>query len=99
MLAVSLSFGIFFGRTCELYGHRVITITGAVIWVSALIAASFCSSVPALIATQGLLLGVGGALLFVSGTAGQSMLSRFVILVLRKPPPLPPFSNSLRSLV
>lgn len=44
------------GRLCELRGPRFVAIIGTVITVAGLLAASWCRSVPALIATQGELL-------------------------------------------
>ena len=41
------------GRPCEVYGIRPVAFAGLVFTLVGLIGASFCNSIPALIATQG----------------------------------------------
>jgi len=59
--AACLCLGIFIGRPCEVYGLRVVVSAGGILSFAGLMGASFCKSIPALIATQGLLAGIGGA--------------------------------------
>ncbi|KAJ2451948.1 hypothetical protein EV183_003253 [Coemansia sp. RSA 2336] len=61
--------GIFSGFLCEHFDTRVLNAVGAVIMGVAFIVGSFCTSVGALMATQGLLYGFGASFPFVAGTS------------------------------
>lgn len=54
MLSVLVVTCLAVGRLCELRGPRFVAILGTIIMVIALLAASWCHTVPALIATQGM---------------------------------------------
>ena len=53
--AGSVGLGVFAGWGCQLYGVRTVATIGTIIYVGGNLAASFCTSITALILTQGLL--------------------------------------------
>ncbi|KAJ2641154.1 hypothetical protein GGF44_002248 [Coemansia sp. RSA 1694] len=60
-------FGIGVGVLCEHFDTRLISGLGALVSGLALVAASFCNSPWKLLLTQGLLYGLGGSLLYITG--------------------------------
>lgn len=69
----SLAVCLLAGRWVELYGVRVVIISGSVIFSGSLAAAGFCKSVTTLILTQGVLTGIGVGILNIPGTTGISV--------------------------
>ena len=67
--AGSVGLGVFAGWGCQLYGVRTVATIGTIIYVGGNLAASSCTSITALILTQGLLRSIGAACLFTPGTA------------------------------
>ncbi|KIJ57266.1 hypothetical protein M422DRAFT_238862 [Sphaerobolus stellatus SS14] len=63
--ALTLTIGIPVGRWVEVYGHRKVALLGSVVFSGALVAAGFCRTVPTLLVTQGILLGLGAGILFI----------------------------------
>ncbi|KAI7834661.1 major facilitator superfamily domain-containing protein [Kickxella alabastrina] len=61
--------GIFSGFLCEHFDTRVLNSIGALIMGAALIGGSYCTSIGGLMATQGLLYGLGASFPFVAGTS------------------------------
>lgn len=61
--------GIFSGFLCEHFDTRMLNALGAVCMGIAFIGGSFCTTVPGLMATQGLLYGIGASFPFVAGTS------------------------------
>ncbi|KAJ2707895.1 hypothetical protein H4R19_004860 [Coemansia spiralis] len=61
--------GVFSGFLCERFDTRVLNAAGAVVMGVAFIAGSFCTSIEGLMATQGLLYGVGASFPFIAGTS------------------------------
>ncbi|KAJ1733420.1 hypothetical protein LPJ61_001567 [Coemansia biformis] len=61
--------GVFSGFLCERFDTRVLNAVGAVVMGIAFIAGSFCTSIEGLMATQGLLYGIGASFPFIAGTS------------------------------
>ncbi|KAJ2765128.1 hypothetical protein IWQ56_004222 [Coemansia nantahalensis] len=61
--------GVLSGFLCERFDTRVLNAVGAVVMGAAFVAGSFCRSIGGLMATQGLLYGVGASFPFIAGTS------------------------------
>ena len=68
--ALTLSIGIPVGRSVEIFGFRPVAICGTIVFCGALVAASFCRTIPTLILTQGILNGIGAGILFIPAATG-----------------------------
>lgn len=61
---------VFVGRWVEVYGVKVVTFFGSIIFSGSLVAAGFCRSIPSLILTQGVLNGIGAGILYLPSVTG-----------------------------
>jgi MFS family permease len=73
--ALTLTIGIPIGRWIDLYGCRKVTFVGSVIFSAGLVMAGFCSTVPTLLVTQGIITGIGAGIIFVPGNTGEGLPS------------------------
>lgn len=68
-IALALSFCVFIGRAAEVYGYKIITAIGILLYVASIIGASFSTSAGQTIALQGVVNGIAQSCLFVPATA------------------------------
>ncbi|EJU00599.1 MFS general substrate transporter [Dacryopinax primogenitus] len=68
-VALTLFLGAFMGRPCQRYGMRAVSIVGSIVFFVGTLSAGFCTSIPTLIVTQGIIQGAGAGMLFVPGAA------------------------------
>ncbi|KZT57592.1 MFS general substrate transporter [Calocera cornea HHB12733] len=68
-MALSLFLGAFMARPCQRFGMRAVAVLGSIILFVGTLSAGFCTSVPTLIVTQGIIQGAGAGILFIPGAA------------------------------
>ncbi|KZT57593.1 MFS general substrate transporter [Calocera cornea HHB12733] len=68
-VALTLFLGAFLGRPCQRFGMRAVSVVGSIILFVGTLSAGFCTSIPTLIVTQGIVQGAGAGILFVPGAA------------------------------
>ncbi|KZO91797.1 MFS general substrate transporter [Calocera viscosa TUFC12733] len=68
-MALTLFLGAFMGRPCQRFGMRAVSVVGSIIFFVGTFSAGFCTSIPTLIVTQGIITGSGAGIMFVPGAA------------------------------
>ncbi|KAF8520734.1 major facilitator superfamily domain-containing protein [Hysterangium stoloniferum] len=62
--------GFLASRFINLYGFRPASVVGTILFSGGLVAAGFCRTVPTLLATQGVVSGIGSGILYIPATTG-----------------------------
>ncbi|KAF8520754.1 major facilitator superfamily domain-containing protein [Hysterangium stoloniferum] len=54
----------------DLYGFRPVSVVGSILFSGGLVAAGFCHTVPTLVVTQGVVVGIGAGMLYIPASIG-----------------------------